>query len=115
MNVQDFYEAIGVSYDTVLRRLRREALIQKYLMMFLQDENFALLADAWEHGDYEQMFRAIHTIKGMALNLELKPLVNAASDLTEQLRNGTPKDNTIVDERYEKVMTEYTAIRNLLQ
>lgn len=115
MNVQDFYEAIGVSYDTVLRRLRREALIQKYLMMFLQDENFALLADAWEHGDHEQMFRAIHTIKGMALNLELKPLAEAASDLTEQLRNGTPKDNTIVDERYEKVMTEYTAIRNLLQ
>lgn len=115
MDLQNFYKAIGVNYNTVLRRLRREDLIEKYLKLFLKDQTFVLLAEAKENGDYQQLFGAAHTIKGLALNLELSPLADAASSLTEYLRNDTPKDNTIVDEKYEKLMTEYNTIRNLLQ
>ena len=82
MDLQNFYKAIGVNYNTVLRRLRREDLIEKYLKLFLKDQTFILLAEAKENGDYQQLFGAAHTIKGLALNLELSPLADAASSLT---------------------------------
>lgn len=115
MNLKQFYETIGVNYDNVLRRLRKESLIEKYLMMFQQDQTIYLLTAAREGYDYEQMFRAAHTLKGMAMNLELTPLAMAAADLTEYLRSRNPEDCRIVDEKYEKVMTEYKIIQNLLQ
>lgn len=115
MDLRNFYESIGVSYDTVLRRLRKETLIEKYLNMFMQDPSFAQLKADKDKGDYEEMFRTVHTLKGLALNLELTPLAEAASDLTELLRNGNPNNSTIVDEKYQKLMTEYENIRNLLQ
>ena len=51
MDLQNFYKAIGVNYNTVLRRLRREDLIEKYLKLFLKDQTFVLLAEAKENGD----------------------------------------------------------------
>ncbi len=87
MNIQEFYTMIGADSGSVIRRFSSEALVRKYLGRFLSDGTYAQLSSAMEAGDAETAFRAAHTLKGLALNLELPPLTAASSELTELLRN----------------------------
>ncbi len=75
----------------VLQRLGSEGLIQKYLLKLPDDQTYALLAQSIQQKNYEQAFRAAHTLKGIALNLRLTPLYEASHDLTEFLRSGSPE------------------------
>lgn len=117
MQLKEFYETLGADYNTVLRRLLRETLIYKYLQLLLKDPSFEALQNAVKSEDFEAVFREAHTIKGMALNLELPALADAASDLTEFLRNRTSPEADIsaVKEKSEKIRNEYETIRNLLE
>lgn len=116
MDIPKFYETIGVNYNHVLRRLPRESMIEKYLHLFLEDNSFARLKEAMGTGDYEEAFKAVHTLKGISLNLELTPLAAAASDLSEYLRNYAAGaiEHTAAEEKYEMVKTEYETIRHLI-
>ncbi|RHR26706.1 Hpt domain-containing protein [Clostridium sp. AF19-22AC] len=116
MDIQKFYETIGVDYNLVLRRLLREHLIDKYLHLFLKDNNFDRLGKALEARDYEEAFKAAHTLKGLSLNLELTPLAEAAAELSDYLRPLTAEalDPDEVEKKYEKVKTEYETIKNLI-
>ena len=64
MTLQELYKAIGADYDEVLGRLRSERLIQKFTLRFPDDGSFDLLCHSLEEGNYEEAFRAAHTIKG---------------------------------------------------
>lgn len=117
MNPHDFYEAIGASYPNALRRLSDDERISKYLHMFLKDTSFLQVKETIEKKDYTNAFRAIHTLKGLCLNLELTPLAEAASELTEFLRQ-TPLDaidDNDLNSKYSKVDAEYHKIRTLLE
>ena len=116
MELQTFYENIGADYQVVLQRLRKESLIDKYLHLLLKDPVFETLEHAVESNDHEEIFRAAHTIKGMALNLELPPLTAAASSLTEYLRTLSPgeADSSVVKEKYADIVKEYETVRDLL-
>ena len=88
MDYKEFYAAIGVNYETPLRRFGgSERLLKKYLGKMNDDKTFASLQAAMAGGDREEAFRAAHTLKGVALNLELTPLVGLSSELSEVLRN----------------------------
>lgn len=117
MELKTFYENLGADYNIVLRRLLRESLIYKYLNMLIKDPSFETLQNAVESEDFEEIFRAAHTIKGMALNLELPPLAAAASDLTEYLRYiaSGEADISVVKEKYEKIRNEYETVRKLME
>ncbi len=106
MELQTFYENIGADYQVVLQRLRRESLIDKYLHLLLKDPVFETLQHAVESDDHEEIFRAAHTIKGMALNLELPPLTAASSSLTEYLRTLSPgeADSRSGKEKYADIV-----------
>lgn len=111
MDLQKFYESMGVDYEKVLNRLRREDRIEKYLRMVIADESFGALKAAIESKDYQSAFMAAHTIKGVSLNLELTPLAMTADKLTEYLRN-VQSDTSKIDENeadmlYQDVQKEY--------
>jgi len=104
MTLQECYSAIGGNYEDVLSRLYSERLVQKFVLKFLTDGSYQLLCDSLEKKDYEEAFRAAHTIKGMCQNLSFDRLLESSSRLSDALRSGyTPQ----VPELARKVEEDY--------
>lgn len=87
MTIQEFYTAIGGDYNDIMRRLRNERMIRKFLKRFQDDVTFETLKNALEAGDQPEAFRAAHTLKGLGLNLGFPKLTEAGEHLTEAVRN----------------------------
>lgn len=45
MTIQECYKKMGADYQEVLGRLHNEAMIGKFVRMFLQDDSFQILED----------------------------------------------------------------------
>lgn len=90
MTLQECYEKIGGNYAEVLERLTKEERIEKFMLRFLEDRSFEELCKAKENKDYEEVFRMIHTLKGVALNLGFTTLYFASNEMTEAVRGGVP-------------------------
>lgn len=95
---------------TISRFAGNEAIYLKFLLKFKNDPNFADLKTSLEQEDFEEAFKAAHTLKGVSVNLGLTPLYEAASAITELLREReTSKIDTeqvaaqmrVVEERYQ--------------
>lgn len=87
MNIEDFFAQVGGDYDSVMSRLSSDALIIKFVRKFTNDPSYVSIKKAFEENDVKAAFLAAHTLKGTAANLGLDTLANAASELTEALRN----------------------------
>lgn len=96
MNLQAFFKEVGGDYESVLSRLPSEQMIQKFLRKFPNDPSFSAWERACEENDANAAFLAVHTLKGTAANLGLDALAEAASELTEQLREAAsfPEKNS---------------------
>ena len=113
MTLQEFYTAADGDYNDAIGRLRSEAFIGRFLRMLPQDSSSILLGEAISAGDAPTAFRAVHTMKGIALNLSLTGLATACSALTEALRGKTelPAEASVL---YQKVNEEYTKVCSAL-
>lgn len=111
MTVRTCYEEAGVDYDSLLKRYRSDKLLEKYLRRFLEDTSFARLQDSMEKGDITGAFDAVHDLKGISLNMELKELYAKCAELTELLRDGHKRD---CQKGYEAVVTEYERVWNVI-
>lgn len=104
MTLQECYEKLGGNYAAVSSRLPSEKFIQKYVLKFADDKTMELLERSFAAGDYDEAFRAAHTIKGMCQNLGFARLEGSASALTEALRGGqSPGAGRL----YEQVVEDY--------
>ena len=54
MNVKECYLQFGGDYESVLGRLRREQLVEKFLLKFLEDKSFDQFEAAMASGNYEE-------------------------------------------------------------
>ncbi|MDY2790048.1 MAG: Hpt domain-containing protein [Lachnospiraceae bacterium] len=107
MTVKECYDQMGADYKSVYERLgNNEQLVEHFFQRFAQDMSFAALKEAREKQDQEAAFRAVHTLKGICINLGLTNLYQVSSDLTEALRNGKP-DPEVEEQLYQKVEQEY--------
>ena len=88
MTLRECYTALGGNYDEVLGRLRSEALVKKFVLKFLDDPSYDLLCRSMEEQNYEEAFRAAHTLNGICQNLALVQLYNSSAQLCEALRGG---------------------------
>lgn len=89
MNLEKLYQEMGGDMAGAVRRLGSIAAVERFLRMFAGDDTFAMLQAAIiSAGDGQRAFRAAHTLKGLAANLGLVQLGQAASALTEALRGG---------------------------
>lgn len=80
-------EENGADVEGTLHRfMGNGALFLKFLLKFKDDQNFVLLRNSIEQKDYEEAFKAAHTLKGVSANLGLTPICDSASKLTELLR-----------------------------
>ena len=69
MTIQECYKKMGADYQEVLGRLYNEAMICKFVRMFLQDDSFQILKEALRRGNVKEAFRGAHTLKGVCQNL----------------------------------------------
>ena len=97
MPIEQCYSAIESNYEEVLGRFAgNKMLVEKFARKFLDDPSYQTLVDTMDKADYEEAFRAAHTLKGVCANLGFTQLFKVSSDLTEELR-----------ELLEKVSSEY--------
>lgn len=70
----------------MLGRLYSDALVQKFVLKFLSDQSFQLLESSLKEENYEDAFRAAHTLKGVSQNLSFTKLYHSNHEITEALR-----------------------------
>jgi len=112
MTLQECYAAMGGNYEEVLGRLRSDRLIQKFVLKFMDDGSYQLLLDSMASQNYEDAFRAAHTIKGVCQNLGITRLLDSSSRLSEALRHGyTPEADPLL----EQVKADYASTVQAIQ
>lgn len=86
MTIQECYQALEGDYSEVLSRLYKEDLVKRFTGMFLSDRSFQLLEDSMKAQNYDEAFRAAHTLKGVCQNLSFTKLYRSSHEITEALR-----------------------------
>ena len=109
MTVKEFYFTVGGDYEDAVSRLQSDMLIARFLRMLPNDNSMAALGAALEAGDAAAAFRAVHTLKGVSLNLSLTALANACAAMTEALR-GTDTLPEYTGALYDAVEREYSRV-----
>lgn len=89
MTTQECYAKMGANYEEVLGHLYNEAMIHKFVLLFLKDDSYSNLEAALKAGDVQTAFRAAHTLKRVCQNLGFNNLYVPAAQITETLRAGT--------------------------
>ena len=112
MTLKECYEALEGDYEGVVARLRSEKMVQKFVLKFLNDKSYELLEASLKEENYEDAFRAAHTIKGVCQNLNFTKLYESSSRLTESLRSGKGEET---DELLEQVRMDYQQTADAIQ
>ncbi|OLA25854.1 MAG: hypothetical protein BHW32_08885 [Firmicutes bacterium CAG:129_59_24] len=103
--------SIGGDYGEAKARFQNDERIVRFLNMFPGDDSMQNLTNAMNTGDTTTAFRAVHTLKGVAL---LGSLAHASSQMTEALR-GQDSMPESVQPLYEAVQKERTAVCSALE
>lgn len=102
----------GADIEATLERFMEDTeLYEDCLRSFAKDENFFLLAQALNDENYVQAFDAAHTLKGVAANLGLTPLLNATGKIVEALRAKNYRD---LNAQYQEIVTQYEVFKRIL-
>ena len=86
MTLEECYIQMGGDYQGTLRRLCSERLMQRVILKFPGDPSYGELSRAMKEGQWEDAFRAAHTLKGVSQNLGMTALYEPTAELTELLR-----------------------------
>ena len=112
MTLQECYAALEGDYQGVLGRLTSERMVQKFVLKFLNDGSYDLLVRSMAEENWQEAFRAAHTIKGVCQNLDFTRLYRSSSQLREALRNGfTPEAPALAEQVKEDYARTTAAIR----
>lgn len=103
MTISEFYKAIDGDYEDTLARFRNETMILKFLGMFLRDPSMENLRNNLNEGNDKEAFRAAHTLKGVAANMGMTAMQQAASDVTEALRGGDVEAAKLLMPRLDEI------------
>ena len=115
MTLQECYAAMSGNYEDAIGRLRSERLVRKFVLKFLADGSYDLLRQSLEEKNYEEAFRAAHTIKGVCQNLGFTRLYESSSALSEVMRDGKPLQDPALLERVKADYQETAGAIRALQ
>lgn len=106
--MQKKLEELGIHYTEVLGRFAgNEALMERFMKKFPQDQTFQQLRDAIEKNDMDETGVAAHTLKGVSANLGFQKLFEKCTELVAVVRNGETEK---VKGLFEDVKQEYDYI-----
>jgi len=102
--------------ETIARFMGNEKLYEKFLFKMKEDQNYRKLLEHLDEGNYEEAFKDVHTMKGVAANLGLEPLGKPLSELTELLRNKTASEveKSLVEVQRTELTEQYERFTALL-
>ena len=86
--------------------------IVKFLELFLSDTTYEKLSEAVNAKNDQEIFKCVHDLKGMALNLGLTALQKAAQNLCDAVRYGEPSVD--IDPLYQEVTKEYQKVVDII-
>lgn len=114
MNISECYEQFNGNYAEVISRLSKEERIVKYCRKFLDGNDCELISEALAKGNFEEAFRYVHNLKGVALNLGFTPLFTTGDTLCEYLRGNQSPDKEKTDEMLTNVKKACEKVRSAL-
>ena len=112
MTIQECYAALEGDYQEVLGRLYSDKLVDRFVGKFLSDQSFQLLESSLKAGEYEEAFRAAHTLKGVTQNLSFTKLYQSSHEITEALRT---KEYDLAVQLFPKVEADYAQTAAAIQ
>lgn len=117
MNIQELYQSIDGDYDQAIRVLRVEKLVDKHIRRFVDSDVVDGLLAAGSSMDPTDLFEAAHAVKGVAANLGLTKLSDAASEITEDFRPGNERklSDEDVKQRIETIRELHEQIVNKIR
>lgn len=63
MDLEQCYKELEGDYAEVMRRLRKEELVHRFLIKFLESDEVQRIDEALQERDYEKAFDLVHTLK----------------------------------------------------
>lgn len=79
----------GRNFDvkgTLSRFMNKEELYERFLIKFLDDNNYSKLIKALEEKNYEEAYVGAHTLKGVAGNLGITDVFNCTVDILAKFK-----------------------------
>lgn len=112
MKLKECYDTIGGNYEDVRQRIPSDKIITKFVIKFLSDPSYRNLSASLERENYEEAFRAAHSLKGVSQNLGFQRLGSSSSALTEVLRERGERKLTpdLWKELFGQVSADYEAV-----
>lgn len=113
MTVQEFYDSIGSKCDEVVKRFGGSmAMLEKFLKKFPADPTFGQLEEAMASGDAELIFRAAHTLKGLAGNFDFGELFELSESMVREYRAG---NHAALAPLFEKLKPVYLDVKTKIE
>lgn len=111
MTVKEFYDLTGGGYDVMISKFKSDDKIIMFLKIFKRDKSFSDLTEKLEAGDTQGAFAAAHTLKGVALNLNLEGMLNPIYAVVEPLRAGNLNE---AEENFPALKAAYEKVSDTL-
>lgn len=96
--------------DTLERLMGDEELYLEYLTQFPENQSIKDLRHSVDAGDCEQAMKDVHTLKGMALNLGILPLVDVCMDMLLDFREGNKESAMEQIDAVEECFQEWATV-----
>lgn len=98
----------GINYDGgAARFLGDTELYETVLKSFPDDLSFPSASEAFDKGDCKQLFFNIHTLKGVAGELDMTRLYSASCALADALRGSALPEAARVEKLFAEVKSAY--------
>lgn len=111
MNLKELYACCGGDFDTVMDIWHSDERVAR----FLEDDSYANFHKFLEAGNLPEAFRAVHTLKGVCLNLCLTRLSESSATVTDALRSGEDHTTPAMLARFDADYAQVTqSIRTYL-
>lgn len=90
MDIREFYDRTGGDFESAMKRLMKETRVEKFVRMFPDDPSYRELELNLAQKNVQEAFRAVHTLKGVCMNLSFTKLYGSVNAMTESLRHADP-------------------------
>lgn len=105
--IETLYQIAGGDYAGVIGRLRTNDRVAKFVTMFADDASYSNLVNNMADENWDEAFRAAHTLKGVSRDMGFIDLSDYASEITEALRASDQERAKLllptVQDEYKKV------------
>ena len=107
----DKMEDMGAEVEDTLDRLMGdEELYVEYLEKFPENQNIISLKKAVDEKDCDTAMKEVHSLKGVALNLGLLPLVDVCMDMLMDFRGGRNEEGLEQMPEVQRVFDEWAEL-----